>query len=140
MGWINKVLGKRKGSVSDQLDEDERRERQLLEEKKRDKEVMIARATVESYVKSILPAAGLAYSLRLVDKGVTLRIRMSNRRMIQIRLNRSHYVKTLEKILPSILAIKEAFDTIGPMYVKVMPYYYAERWVEPEEIADENNE
>ena len=140
MGWINKVLGKRKGSVSDQLDEDERRERQLLEEKKRDKEVMIARATVESYVKSILPAAGLAYSLRLVDKGVTLRIKMSNRRMIQIRLNRINYVKTLEKILPSILAIKEAFDTIGPMYVKVMPYYYAERWVEPEEIADENNE
>ena len=136
MGWINKIIGKRKVSDAERQAAEERK---WLEEKKRDKEVMIARATVESYVKSILPAAGLAYSLRLVDKGVTLRIRMSNRRMIQIRLNRLNYVKTLEKILPSILAIKEAFDTIGPMYVKVLPYYYAEKWVEPEDIADENN-
>ena len=136
MGWINKIIGKRKVSDAERQAAEERK---WLEEKKRDKELMIARATVESYVKSILPAAGLAYSLRLVDKGVTLRIRMSNRRMIQIRLNRLNYVKTLEKILPSILAIKEAFDTIGPMYVKVLPYYYAEKWVEPEDIADENN-
>ena len=136
MGWINKIIGKRKVSDAERQAAEERK---WLEEKKRDKELMIARATVESYVKSILPAAGLAYSLRLVDKGVTLRIRMSNRRMIQIRLNRLNYVKTLEKILPSILAIKEAFDTIGPMYVRVLPYYYAEKWVEPEDIADENN-
>ncbi len=103
-----------------------------LAKKKYQKELSIARATIEGYVKSVLPAEGLAYSLRDEDNGVILRIRLEHRRMIQVKLTRTNYVKILQRLLPVIQRLREEFDEIGKMNIKVMGYNWCIDWVEPE--------
>ena len=84
-----------------------------LEEKKAQKEVSIARNTVECYLNSVLPKAGITYNISPMMNGVELRIRMTHGRMMRIRFSRHNYMRQLENIIPSILTIIEAFEKIG---------------------------
>jgi hypothetical protein len=109
----------------------------LFKKKKREKEIAMARTTVESYVKSIMPQEGLVYNLTCVENGVILKIKMDHRRMIQVRLNRLNYIKTLQNIIPIVHAIMDNFNKIGSINVRVGYYHYTENWVESEQQSNE---
>ncbi|MCF0197442.1 MAG: hypothetical protein HUK03_09510 [Bacteroidaceae bacterium] len=104
----------------------------LLAKKKRAKELSMARTTVCSYVASIMPQIGLPYLLMGYENGVVLKIKMQHRRSLQIRLNRQNYIKTIQKLLPAIKTLVNAFDEIGQINVRIVGCHYAEQWTEPE--------
>ena len=108
-----------------------------FEKRRKEKEISLARSTVESYMKSILPQAGLTYHLDTTDNGILLRIKMSHGRMLRMRFNQRNYMQMLEKALPSIKVIIEAFDKIGKTNAFVTGCSYSINWQYPENEQDE---
>ena len=109
-----------------------------FELRKRYKELSMARTTVESFIESVMPQIGLPYQLRYYNNGIELRIKLKNRRCIQVKLNRINYIKSIQKFLPVIESLVQAFDFMGPMNVQVRCYGYSEKWTEPEAVEPEN--
>ena len=138
MSWINKVFGRGAslGAPSPQNDKEMiQTSDYLFEKKKRDKEIAMATATVESDVKSVMPQTGLPYLLQYYENGVILKIKMKHRRSLQIRLNRQNYLHSIQQLLPVINTLVNAFDDVGKMNIHVNGYHYSERWIEPEETV-----
>ena len=140
MGWISRIFGNgtTSGVPSQQNNNDMNLTSDYLFEKiKRAKEIAMARATVESYVKSVMPQIGLPYLLQDYENGVMLKIKMKHRRSLQIRLNRQNYVQSIQKLLPVINTLVNAFDDIGKMNIHVNGYHYSEKWIESELVENE---
>ena len=108
MGWINKIIGKRKVSDAERQAAEERK---WLEEKKRDKEVM--RTFGNAYIAELFADKDFEYELRHNKKGSVIYVRIKDNKWAEFRLtlgNYDKYMAQLNSIPEKVAEMRALYD------------------------------
>ena len=108
MGWINKIIGKRKVSDAERQAAEERK---WLEEKKRDKELM--RTFGNAYIAELFADKDFEYELRHNKKGSVIYVRIKDNKWAEFRLtlgNYDKYMAQLNSIPEKVAEMRALYD------------------------------